>query len=121
MSRYFDLFRELKASSRANVPNLTDGMLAGHLCRPLSPYFSALFVYKGVKPNTITMLMIVFGVVGSFMFALPYLICKIVGYVFFIYGLRWIYVMERLQDIQRSFQNMVRKWIIWLIWLVIHA
>lgn len=58
-----------------------DGMLAGHACRPLSAPCSVWFIRHGIKPNQITLLMILFGIVGSILFALPDLYCKIAGYL----------------------------------------
>lgn len=64
------------------VKSLKEGMLAGHVCRLLSPYCSALFIKRGYSPNKVTVLMILFGIIGSVLFALPYGWSKIVGYIF---------------------------------------
>jgi phosphatidylserine synthase len=65
-----------------NSYKLLDAMLAGHFCRPVSHICSTWFILNKVKPNTITLLMLTFGVVGSILFAMPNIFCKIVGYLF---------------------------------------
>lgn len=50
-------------------------------CR-LSPFFSAWFVNNRITPNQVTLMMILSGLLGSILFSLPILICKIVGAVF---------------------------------------
>ena len=64
------------------VKSLRGGMLAGHICRILSPFCSVWFIKHKVIPNKITILMIIFGVVGSIFFMLPFGWSKIVGYLF---------------------------------------
>ena len=64
------------------VKSLKEGMLAGHFCRLLSPYCSAFFIKRGYSPNKVTVFMILFGIIGSIFFALPYGWAKIVGYIF---------------------------------------
>lgn len=53
------------------------------LASRVSPYFSVFFVKRKVKPNKITILMILSGLLGALLFSLPYISCKIVGFVFF--------------------------------------
>lgn len=74
------IYHQLKEISI--VKTLRGGMLAGHICRILSPYFSVWFIKHKVIPNKITILMIIFGIVGSIFFILPYVWSKIVGYLF---------------------------------------
>lgn len=76
---YKEALRNARAV-RANKSFRT-GMLAGHVCRIISRYCSAWFVTKGIVPNQVTLLMIIFGIIGSIFFALPYLWAKIVGYL----------------------------------------
>lgn len=64
------------------VKSLRQGMLAGHLCRLLSPYCSAWFILKKITPNQITLLMILFGIIGSILFIFPNPWLKLAGYVF---------------------------------------
>lgn len=63
------------------VKSIKEGMIAGHLCRLMSPYCSAFFIQRGIAPNSVTILMILFGIVGSILFALPYGGTKIAGYI----------------------------------------
>lgn len=56
----------------------------GHfISSAISPLFTALFIKRKVKPNTITLFMILCGIIGSILFAFPSLITKIFGVVFF--------------------------------------
>ncbi len=45
----------------------------------VSPYFSYYFIQKKVKPNTITLFMIISGVFGGLLFMLPSLWWKVLG------------------------------------------
>lgn len=70
---------------QTGIRKFRDGMLAAHfICRPLSRPFSVWFIKHGVVPNQITLLMIIFGIIGSICFALPYVWSKIVGYMLWI-------------------------------------
>ncbi|MBD5371395.1 MAG: CDP-alcohol phosphatidyltransferase family protein [Bacteroides sp.] len=56
-------------------------MLAGHfLTRDIGRICSAFFIRHGVIPNVITVYMILFGIAGSVLFALPNVWCKFIGY-----------------------------------------
>ena len=83
MKSYIDVVNEIKNLSKSRITNIRKGMLAGHMCRPLSPYLSAMFIKKGISPNTVTLMMIGWGVLGSALFAIPCLWCKIAGYICF--------------------------------------
>lgn len=48
----------------------------------LSPLFTAIFVRFGVIPNVVTVLMMVSGVAGAALFALPWILAKAVGLLF---------------------------------------
>lgn len=74
------LHSEIKRTSI--VQSVRDGMLIGLLMRQFSYWCSAWFVKLHLKPNFITLLMIIFGIIGSAFFALPYLWAKICGYIF---------------------------------------
>ena len=67
---------------QCRVKTLRDGILAGHICRPISPYCSAWFIRHNFSPNAITLIMILMGIVGSILFSLPYIWSKIAGYLF---------------------------------------
>ena len=57
-------------------------LVADWLCMPLSPFFSTRFVEWKLRPNTITLFMIFFGVMGSVFFALPDWSFKVTGIIF---------------------------------------
>lgn len=60
-------------------------MLAGHfLTRDIGRICSVWFIKHHIVPNQITVLMIVFGIIGSIAFALPNVWSKLVGYMFWI-------------------------------------
>lgn len=63
------------------LESLTRWPIADHLCYLMSPIVSIPFIKHHVKPNTITMMMIVSGIIGGILFALPYLSCKIMAIV----------------------------------------
>lgn len=48
----------------------------------ISPIFTAIFVKFGVRPNSITILMILSGLLGAVLFAVDDVLTKLVGYVF---------------------------------------
>ena len=58
-------------------------LVADWLCMPLSPFFSTRFVEWKLRPNTITLFMIFFGVMGSVFFALPDWSFKVTGIICF--------------------------------------
>ena len=49
----------------------------------ISPLLSWWFIKKKVAPNTITLLMIISGLIGAVLFSIPLLLCKIVGFMLF--------------------------------------
>lgn len=56
----------------------------GHfISSAISPFFTVLFIRYRIKPNTITIFMILAGIIGSILFALPYVLSKILGIFFF--------------------------------------
>ncbi len=65
-----------------NRPKFTDNILADNFpCGQLGMICSIWFIRHNVSPNFVTMLMIIFGAVGSILFAIPDLWCKIAGYL----------------------------------------
>lgn len=76
-------YKEIRVIIQESTPvkEFRQGMLAGHICRLISPYFSCLFIKKGISPNQITLFMIGFGIIGSLLFAMPDIWCKILGYI----------------------------------------
>ena len=67
-------------------PKFSEGMLADTVfgCAAMGRYFSVLFIRKGISPNGITMLMILSGIIGSILFAMPNAVCKWAGYIFWV-------------------------------------
>ena len=56
-------------------------MLAGHfLTRDIGRICSVWFIKHNIVPNQITLLMILFGIIGSILFAIPNIWCKVLGY-----------------------------------------
>ncbi len=53
------------------------------VCMNLSPFFSKFFIKLKVIPNTITLLMVIFGIIGGILFCIPNLSCKILGIICF--------------------------------------
>lgn len=51
------------------------------LCMLVSPYFTSLFIRRGISPNTVTLLMIILGVMGSVLLALPHLFSMSLGVI----------------------------------------
>ena len=58
------------------VKSYIDGPLALVLCRYLSPMVSLPSIKWGITPNTITLLMVVSGIIGGILFMIPYPILK---------------------------------------------
>ena len=77
---YKDLYIEVYQQSK--IVEFRKGMLAGHfLTRDIGRFCSVWFIKHSIVPNQITLLMIIFGIIGSIFFALPYTWCKILGYI----------------------------------------
>ena len=57
--------------------------IADLICMSVSPFLSLFFIAKKVRPNSITLLMILSGCVGAVLFALPWGIAKLAGIFFF--------------------------------------
>lgn len=78
-----EIIQEIK--KQTGIKDFRDGMLAAHfLCRPISRPCSVWFIKHNVKPNQVTLLMILFGIIGSVLFAIPNVWIKIAGYIFWI-------------------------------------
>jgi len=50
--------------------------------RRLSPFFVNIFLKLNIIPNTITVYMIIAGIIGAILFSFPNIWCKISGYIF---------------------------------------
>lgn len=70
---------------QSGITHFQENMIASHfICKWLSKFFSIWFINHKVKPNTITLMMIIFGIVGSILFAIPNIFSKFIGYMFWI-------------------------------------
>lgn len=66
-----------------NYPELKYDFLCGYLISDrISPYLSAIFIRKKVKPNKITLYMIYSGILGGILFSLPNVYLKLLGALF---------------------------------------
>ena len=72
-------YRQLR--SERPLVSLCTWSFVGHLCLLMCPPFSIFFMKRHVKPNTITVIMILLGAVGGILFALPPIPCKIAAIV----------------------------------------
>lgn len=59
-----------------------EDIVVDHYAKLLSPLFTRILVARGVTPNSVTILMIVFGIMGACIFAIPSIWCKICGLIF---------------------------------------
>jgi len=60
---------------------MRDEMVATYVVKELASFCSVFFVKHSVRPNTITLLMILFGIAGSILIAIPNVFCKAAGYI----------------------------------------
>ena len=81
--------REIRGESWDFSKSFFYAALSDSICKQPSPYFSILFIKKGVSPNTITLLMIIFGVIGGVLFAIPFFYSKC--FAVFAYWLWYIF------------------------------
>lgn len=75
-------YKEIRKVSPLDVSSFKR-QIAEIICMLISPIFSKQFLKLNISPNTITLFMIISGVIGGILFILPSLICKILGIVFF--------------------------------------
>jgi phosphatidylglycerophosphate synthase len=57
--------------------------IAEFICMNVSPFFSKFFIEWNFIPNFVTLLMIIFGVLGGIFFCFPQVWMKIIGMIFF--------------------------------------
>jgi phosphatidylglycerophosphate synthase len=60
---------------------VVEDILVDYYAKTLSPLFTRIFVANGVAPNSVTILMIAFGIVGACVFAIPAIWCKVCGLI----------------------------------------
>lgn len=77
-------YNDYKNIHQYSTPNNFNKGWMDVLCSYLCPPFTFYFIKMKVSPNTITMFMIIFGIVGSILLALPYYMCKLAAVVSFI-------------------------------------
>lgn len=70
-------YKEIKSVSI--IGPLRSRQISELICMNLSPFFSKLFIQLNLRPNTITLFMIVFGLLGACCYAIPNLVFKICG------------------------------------------
>ena len=71
-------FRELSP-----VPPIRSMFLCDGLCYKISPYISILCIRYNIRPNTVTLLMIITGIIAGATLMLPYVWCKILSFVLY--------------------------------------
>lgn len=81
--------REIRGESWDFSKSFFFAALSDSICKQPSPYLSILFIKKGVSPNTITLFMIISGVIGNILFAIPFFYSKCIAV--FIYWLWYIF------------------------------
>jgi phosphatidylglycerophosphate synthase len=82
---FFRTARENYAAVRKQTPlyALQDSTLVSWIFSArISPLFTAIFVKYGVRPNSITILMILSGLLGAALFAVDNVFVKVAGYIF---------------------------------------
>ncbi|WP_175421282.1 CDP-alcohol phosphatidyltransferase family protein [Marinitoga sp. 1135] len=76
-----EIIKQLKEAK--NYKQIKIEFLSAYLISErISPYFSVYFIKKNIIPNKITIYMILSGLIGAFLFALPFLWSKILGAIF---------------------------------------
>jgi phosphatidylglycerophosphate synthase len=82
---FFRAARDSYVAVRAQTPlfPIYDSTLVSWIFSArISPLFTAIFVKYGVRPNSITILMILSGLLGAALFAVDNVVVKVAGYVF---------------------------------------
>jgi phosphatidylglycerophosphate synthase len=60
---------------------LVEPIIVDHYAKAISPFFTRYFVAAAVSPNAVTVLMMIFGVVGGLLFAIPNTLSRVCGLV----------------------------------------
>lgn len=77
-------YKEFRKSNP--LPSFTSWPFIDSVCCRISPLFSIAFIKRGVKPNTITLFMIISGIVGGVVLMFPFAWCKcIAGFVYLLW------------------------------------
>ena len=70
-------YKEIKAATKFGP--IKSRQISEYICMNLSPFFSMIFIKYNLRPNTVTLFMIVSGFLGACCFALPNTIFKVIG------------------------------------------
>lgn len=84
-TNFFRAARESYVSVRKQTPlySIHDSTLVAWLFSArISPFFTAMFLKYRIRPNAITLLMIIFGLLGAILFAVDNALIKVTGYIF---------------------------------------
>lgn len=73
-------YRQIRHDYQSHA--LVEDVLVDHYAKLISPLFTRLFVRAGITPNRVTVLMMVSGVIGATLFAIPQIACKVCGLAF---------------------------------------
>lgn len=72
-------YREIR---KYQTTSLTTEFIICPYCQLFSPFFTKYFIKRGTIPNIVTVYMILSGLLGAVLFAVPNLFCQILGAVF---------------------------------------
>ncbi|CAK7025268.1 CDP-alcohol phosphatidyltransferase family protein [Fusobacterium varium] len=76
---YYNIIIKLKQTNKITIKS---GLISFLISKRISPYFSAFYIKKKVAPNTITIHMIISGIIGAIFFSFSNIYFKIVGAIF---------------------------------------
>ena len=77
------------------IPKDRSYNLCDVICLQISPIFSKIFIKHRIIPNMVTIYMIIFGIIGAILLAIPNNMTKIFRSYFSIFGIQWIVATEK--------------------------
>lgn len=77
---YYDIIIKLKQTNKITIKS--DFLIGFLISKRISPYFSAFYIKKKVAPNTITIHMIISGIIGAIFFSFSNIYFKLIGVIF---------------------------------------
>lgn len=77
---YYDTVIKLKQTNKITIKS--DFLVGFLISKRISPYFSAFYIKRKIAPNTITIHMIISGIIGAIFFSFPNIYFKIIGAIF---------------------------------------
>lgn len=92
---------------------------AAHICGLITPFLISLAIHLKIRPNTITLFMIITGVIAGFVLFLPYWWCKIIaGFLYYL----WYALDETDGNVARLTQTFSKggKYLDWCAHLLTH-